>query len=90
MERFKVQGIEVELIKSFRDAVLVQIIETKEIFLAPYWAIDVKDEQAYNIDDSNIISMEGWKQWQERKKLMQLSKALHNPRQKLAKLIMLK
>lgn len=69
-EIFKInEGILVEIIDIFEESVLIQEVDSKEVYLVYYSEFDPSDAMLYNIEESNIISMEGWKAiCQEKKK----------------------
>lgn len=60
---FTVRGVPVEAVEVFRDHILVQEIESKSIYLIGFQDVDPVIESS--IQESNIISLKGYKQWQE-------------------------
>jgi hypothetical protein len=60
-------GITVDLIEIFAYNVLVQEVETGNIYLVPICEIEQKGAPKAEEpqEESNIISMRGWKEWQE-------------------------
>lgn len=68
-EIFKIdEGIVVEIIEIFDDSVLIQEVDSKEIYLVYYHDFDPSDSILYNIETSNIISLDGWKALCQKKK----------------------
>lgn len=60
---FKVCGVVVDLVEVFAYHVLVQEVETGDIYLVPLSAFDQTGDDA--TVDSNVISMRGWKSCRE-------------------------
>lgn len=63
----KINGKQVDVIECFENFILVQNIVTKEIFLASYGQFDSCESDSYTLK-SNVISFEGWKSWEEKRK----------------------
>lgn len=90
---FTVKGVIVEAIEVFRDHVLIQEVESKAIYLISLQDLEVDADTPS--ESSNIISLKGWKQWQEDKvenaKVRQkarINKRLQ-PKRQTSKLLML-
>lgn len=83
METCKVNGVPVEVIECFKEHILVQEVVSRDIYLVFYWQIDPSETIGYNSNDSNIISLKGWLQWQEEKE--QLEKLRNRPKKRKKK-----
>lgn len=62
---FTVRGVLVEAVEVFGEHVLVQELESKEIYLVGFHDVDTVSDPIAQV--SNIISLKGWKQCQEEK-----------------------
>lgn len=64
MENIYVCGVFVEIVEVFEHHVLVQDPATMAVFLVEYQNITPGGAVKYNDrDDSNVISLKGWKRW---------------------------
>ena len=66
-KRYKFKGKPVDIIEMFDLGVVVQDVESKDIFTILYDELDSPQDVGYN-NESNIISLKGWKEWQRKTK----------------------
>lgn len=87
METICVCGVSLEVVETFEYHVLAQDPITLITYLVEYQHLDTSVEVKYDIVDSNIFSLEGWKRWPANQR--KLSKPQSKRRQSRPKVLAL-